>query len=67
MVNPAQAFKIASLIGLNATLDILGPAGIYAVSVYGRALAGPLLGILAAWTLAPLLLSGIFFSRRSVR
>jgi Cu-processing system permease protein len=67
MANPVQAFKIASLIGLNATLDLLGPAGMYAVSVYGRALAGVLLGILAAWTLAPLVLSAILFSRRSVR
>jgi len=67
MANPAQAFKIASLIGLNATLDVLGPAGMYAVSVYGRALAGVLLGILAAWTLGSFALSALVFSRRSVR
>lgn len=67
MANPAQAFKIASLIGLNATLDVLGPAGMYAVSVYGRALAGVLLGVLVAWTLASLALSAVLFSRRSVR
>lgn len=67
LANPVQAFKIASLIGLDATLDVLGPAGMYAVSVYGRALAGVLLGVLAAWTLAPLLLAAMIFSRRSVR
>jgi Cu-processing system permease protein len=65
--NPVQAFKITALIGLNATLDLLGPAGMYAVTVYGRGLARLLLAILLAWTLVPLLVSGLIFGRRSVR
>ncbi len=67
IANPVQAFKIASLMGLNATLDLLGPAGMYAVTVYGEGLARLLIAILLAWTLAPLLVSGFIFGRRSVR
>jgi Cu-processing system permease protein len=67
MANPVQAFKIASLLGLNATLDLLGPAGMYAVDVYGPSLAGILVAILVAWTLAPLAAGWLAFSRRNVR
>jgi Cu-processing system permease protein len=67
IANPVQAFKIASLMGLNATLDILGPAGMYAATMYGESLVRLLIAILLAWTLAPLLVSGFVFSRRSVR
>lgn len=67
IANPVQAFKITALLSLNATLDLLGPAGMYAVSVYGRGLAGFLIGILVAWTLVPLLAGGIVFGRKNVR
>ena len=67
MANPVQAFKIASLLGLNATLDLLGPAGMYAVSAYGAGLAAVLVAILVAWTLAPLGLGWVVFSRKNVR
>lgn len=67
MANPVQAFKIAALLGLNPTLDLLGPAGMYAVSVYGRGLAGLLIGVLVAWTLAPLVAGGVVFMRKNVR
>jgi Cu-processing system permease protein len=67
IANPVQAFKIASLMGLDATLDILGPAGMYAATMFGESLVRLLIAILLAWTLAPLLVSGFVFSRRSVR
>jgi Cu-processing system permease protein len=67
MANPVQAFKIASLISLDATLDLLGPAGMYAVHAYGRGLAAMLLAILAAWTIGALAAAALLFARRSLR
>jgi Cu-processing system permease protein len=35
LANPAQVFKLASIAGFDATLDLLGPAGLYAVQTFG--------------------------------
>ena len=39
LLNPLQVFKMSAILDINATLDILGPAGIYAMQEYGRLLA----------------------------
>ncbi|MCB0159280.1 MAG: ABC transporter permease, partial [Caldilineaceae bacterium] len=54
LVNPLQIFKIAAVDSLRASLEILGPAGIYATRTYGSALTLLLIGILAAWILVAL-------------
>jgi Cu-processing system permease protein len=64
IINPLQVFKMSSLFGINATLDVLGPAGIYAMQTYRESLTGLLLGSLAAWIVLPLVVAYVIFSRR---
>jgi Cu-processing system permease protein len=64
LANPLQAFKMSSLISINATLDVLGPAGIYAVQTYRQSLSWLFLGALIVWILAPLAVSFVVFRRR---
>jgi len=67
MLNPLQAFKLAAIGQLHASLDLLGPAGLYATRRFGKALPLLLSGALVAWLVVPLLLSCLIFGRRSVR
>lgn len=64
LINPLQVFKMASLLGINATLDVLGPAGIYAMQTYRDSLTWLLLGSLAGWIVLPLLAAYVQFNRR---
>lgn len=53
LANPLQVFKMASILDINATLDILGPAGIYAMQEYGRGLNVIFLAVMVLWIVAP--------------
>ena len=53
-----------SLISINTTLDVLGPAGIYAMQTYREGLGWLFLGALVAWIILPLALSFAVFYRR---
>jgi Cu-processing system permease protein len=64
LFNPLQVFKMSALIGINATLDVLGPAGIYAMQTYRDSLTWLFLGSLALWVVLPLGISYIVFSRQ---
>jgi Cu-processing system permease protein len=55
LVNPLQVFKIATVYGLRATLEVLGPAGVYATRTYGAQLLPLLVGVLVLWVLVPVL------------
>jgi Cu-processing system permease protein len=64
MLNPLQSFKLAVLRAVHSSLDILGPAGIYAAQTFGSQL-GVLFSVsLAVWVVAPLAASQIVFQRR---
>ncbi len=65
LLNPLQVFKMASILDINATLDILGPAGIYAMQEFGRSLRFLFLGVMALWILAPALLAYARFATKS--
>jgi Cu-processing system permease protein len=54
LVNPLQVFKIATVYGLRATLEVLGPAGIYATRTYGAQLLPLLVSVLVVWVMTPL-------------
>ena len=54
LLNPLQVFKMASILTIQNNLDVLGPAGTYAVRTYGDAFLPALLGILCAWLAVPL-------------
>ncbi len=64
LTNPLQVFKLAAILNIQATLDILGPAGIFAMQRYGQALFWMLLGVLAGWTVVPALAAYFCFARK---
>lgn len=64
LVNPLQVFKMSALMSINATLDVLGPAGIYAIQTYRDNLTWLFLGALLAWIVLPLLVAYLIFIRR---
>ncbi len=65
ILNPLQAFKMAVIVDLNTTLDVLGPAGIYAMQTFGESLRWLLLGVLALWGFAALGVATVIFHRRA--
>lgn len=64
LLNPLQVFKMAALQSIHATLDVLGPAGLYGSQTYGGALGLIFGGALASWTVLPLGLAFLLFTRR---
>ncbi|MCB0016845.1 MAG: ABC transporter permease subunit [Anaerolineales bacterium] len=66
LANPLQLFKIAAIMGMGNNLEVLGPAGIYALRTYGSRLLPFLLGLLILWIGAPLSLAGLLFQRKGV-
>ena len=60
LANPLQIFKMAAIFNIQATLDILGPAGIYAMQRYETYLTAIFMAGLALWVLVP---AGIAFAR----
>lgn len=65
--NPLTVFKLAAVGQIHQSLDLLGPAGLYASQTYGRTLPLLLISILLAWTILPLIVGMVIFSRRGVR
>jgi len=65
LLNPLQVFKMAVLGGVHATLDLLGPVGIYADQTYGDSLALIFGGSLALWTILPLVAALTLFATRA--
>ncbi len=65
VANPLQAFKMSVIVAMNASLDVLGPVGVYASRQFGGALAWILSGVLGAWIVAPLAAAIVLFSRRA--
>lgn len=64
LLNPVEAFRLASLMGFAGTLDVLGPAGSYAVDRYGDGLDPLLLTTLSMWTVLPAGAAWWRFARR---
>ena len=54
LLNPLQVFKIATVNSLRASLEILGPAGIYATRTYGPVLNALLVAVLVGWVALPM-------------
>jgi Cu-processing system permease protein len=64
LINPLQVFKMSALISINSTLDVLGPAGVYAMQTYRDNLTWLFLGSLLAWIVLPLFATYVVFDRR---
>lgn len=65
LISPLQVFKMWSLQAVDASLDVLGPAGLYAQETHGGSLTWMFLASLGAWVAVPLAFAVIVFSRRS--
>lgn len=65
VLNPLQSFKMVVIVNMNASLDVLGPAGAYASQTLGGALPWLLASCLATWTAVPLIVAVALFARRS--
>lgn len=66
LANPLQLFKIAAILDMRSSLEVLGPAGVYALRTFGDRLLPLLIGLMLAWTIVPLLLTIQLFKRRGL-
>lgn len=64
VINPLQMFKIASILVIQANLEVLGPAGLYATSQFGNWLLPMLLIGLLIWIIVPLFAAIMIFARQ---
>ncbi len=64
LLNPLQVFKMAAILAIRSNLEVLGPAGVYAVRTYDERLMSLLLIILLAWVFLPLFFSHLVFRRK---
>ncbi|MCC6614123.1 MAG: ABC transporter permease subunit [Anaerolineae bacterium] len=64
VLNPLQMFKLASILTIQANLEVLGPAGLYATDQFGGLLLPLLLVGLLIWIVVPLLGAMALFSRQ---
>jgi len=63
MLNPLDVYKLVSVDLLHTSLDVLGPAGMYAVDRFGSSFSYLMLGLLALWIIVPLPIGYWFFKR----
>ncbi len=63
IVNPTEAFRLASLTAFSGSLDVLGPAGRYAVDTFGNSLGWMLFLVMATWAVIPTVLAWWRFVR----
>ncbi len=64
-INPLQSYKMGVILGMNASLDVLGPVGAYATQTFGTLLPWILWGVIAAWIFTPLALACVLFVRKA--
>jgi Cu-processing system permease protein len=64
LLNPLQVFKMASLLAIRGGLEVLGPAGLFAVRTVGSGLVPLLVAVLLLWVLVPLTAAAVVLERR---
>lgn len=65
LANPLQVFKMWSLHAIDASIDVLGPAGLYATDTWGDRLPLLFASTMLAWAMVPLAIAIVVFNRRS--
>lgn len=65
VLNPLQAYKLGVIHQMNASIDVLGPVGVYASQEYGTALPWLLGSVMLGWTVLALSLAYLIFNRRA--
>jgi Cu-processing system permease protein len=63
ILNPVEAFRLASLTAFSGSLDVLGPAGRYAVDTFGDHLGWMLFVVVAVWAIVPTTIAWFRFSK----
>jgi len=63
VANPVEAFRLATLTSFEGSLDVLGPAGSYAVDKFGSGLDALLVSILILWVIVPATIAWYRFTR----
>lgn len=66
VVNPVEAYRIAAVPAFGSSLDVLGPAGSYAIDVLGARTSFVAVAVLVAWTVIPTALAVRLFGRRDL-
>jgi hypothetical protein len=66
LASPLQVFKMWSLQSVDASLDVLGPVGLYGQTIHGSRLPWMFGVALAAWIVLPLAAAVALFQKRSV-
>lgn len=66
LVNPLDTYKLVSVQILQTSLEVLGPAGVYAIDRFGARLTPVLLSIEAVWVVLPLPIGYWLFKRTDV-
>lgn len=61
--NPVEAFRLAALTAFDGSLDVLGPAGQYAVDSFGESLDVLLIAVVAVWVIGPVSVAWWRFSK----
>lgn len=64
LANPLQVYKLAAILSIKNDLEVLGPAGVYAMRTYGEALLPILLALFVVWVITPFLAGFLIFKRR---
>ncbi len=67
LLNPLDIYKLVVVKQLQTSLDVLGPAGTYAIDRLGGALTPFLLGLMALWVVLPLPVGYRLFKRADFR
>jgi len=65
LVNPMQVFKMWALVSSDTSLDVLGPAGLYATDTWGAGVTWIFACVMVLWIILPLTAAAAIFSRRS--
>lgn len=65
LLNPMQVFKMWALVSADTSLDVLGPAGLYATDTWGGGVVWIFAAALSLWIVLPLSVAAFLFSRRS--
>lgn len=63
ILNPVEAFRLASLTAFSGSLDVLGPAGRYAVDTFGDHLGWMLFVVVGVWAIVPTTVAWFRFSK----
>ena len=64
LLNPLQVYKVAAIWNIRDSLEVLGPAGLYALRTFSEALLPVLVVVLVAWVVLPFAAAAWVFNRK---